>query len=612
MLFDISDLVYYIGHHPNLTGIQRVQSSIVLAMLNDEALPKSSVIFLSFNVGTRSWMAIPAGFLLSLLQDLFLPQSQRLVIFSAPDARYGHLPGAREFDGVGVLDDGNSSVLCLLGAAWVQRDYFHRILSFKRRFGTRFVMMVHDLIPIYARETCDQDTARVFEDFLRRAIRHVDHYLSVSENTAKDLRRYVDALSLPEPAITVSRNGSSFDEFLQTREYLGETGRDDLPERFVLFVATIEGRKNHQLMLDVWRRMVTDGDDPPSLVCVGRVGWKSQSFITALVETDYLNGKVVLLQEISDAHLKLLYMRSLFTVCPSLYEGWGLPVGELLAAGKICVCSDRAALPEVAGEFGTYIDIDNPEQSRQVIRRLIFDEDARKRQEAKIQAGYTPITWRSVAEKVVAVCEAAVGREWRDPYPYARIPYSSEISFGLLGRDMDGIFGDDLVARTVNARQGHFLRAGLKEQDFLQGEEARGAGVWAEPENWGTWLCHSAGDVTLGLGPNESQLYHIFLRLRAGATTGDLQLKLSANGEVVWEGSVGAKPRNIALQVRRRTYGGGGWRVRLRVDPDLPTEMRAQIAAVDSRVPIIGFERLLVVPENDLKTRLDVLSNLLL
>ena len=128
MLFDISDLVYYIGHHPNLTGIQRVQSSIVLSMMIEEVLPQTSVIFLCFNARIRRWTAIPTGFLISLLEDLFLPERERLISFPADEARDGQLPGAREFDGVGVLDDGNPSVLCLLGAAWVQRDYFHRIL----------------------------------------------------------------------------------------------------------------------------------------------------------------------------------------------------------------------------------------------------------------------------------------------------------------------------------------------------------------------------------------------------------------------------------------------------------------------------------------------------
>ena len=141
----------------------------------------------------------------------------------------------RAFDGTGVLDDGHPSVLCLLGAAWVHQDYLHRVLALKRRFGTKFVMMVHDLIPIYARETCDQDTARVFEEFMRRALRHADHILSVSENTARDVRRYARSLTIPEPPITVTRNGSSFAEFLPKGMPLaGETDLPALPERFVL------------------------------------------------------------------------------------------------------------------------------------------------------------------------------------------------------------------------------------------------------------------------------------------------------------------------------------------------------------------------------------------
>ena len=303
ILFDISDLVYYLGRHPNLTGIQRVQSSIVLSAVAGELLPPSAFVFLSFNAKIRRWLAIPSGFLISLLQDLFLPERERLVRFSTDDARDGILPGAADFDGKGLLDDGVPSVLCLLGAAWVQQDYFHHILAFKRKFNTRFVMMMHDLIPIYARETCDQGTVQVFEAFLRRALRHADHCLCVSENTASDLRRCSRTLSLPEPKITVTRNGSSFDEFLPKMVSGGDVGPENLPDRFVLFVSTIEGRKNHRLIFEVWQRMIDEGDDPPHLVCVGRVGWRSEAFVAKLVETNYLDGKVMLLEDISDADL---------------------------------------------------------------------------------------------------------------------------------------------------------------------------------------------------------------------------------------------------------------------------------------------------------------------
>ena len=131
-----------------------------------------------------------------------------------------------------MLDSGGPSVLCLLGAAWVHQDYIHRVLALKRQFGTRFVMTVHDLIPIYARETCDQDTAVVFEEFMRRALKHTDHILAVSENTARDVKRYSASLQLPEPPITVTKNGSSFTEFLQEGTAQGEIAVAELPEAF--------------------------------------------------------------------------------------------------------------------------------------------------------------------------------------------------------------------------------------------------------------------------------------------------------------------------------------------------------------------------------------------
>jgi glycosyltransferase involved in cell wall biosynthesis len=610
MLFDVSDLIYYISEHANLTGIQRVQSSIVLAMIDGQVLAPSSVIFLSFNAKTRNWVVIPTGFLISLLRDLFLPESQRLIFFPAEEARYGVLPGAQPFDGTRFLDDRNRSVLCLLGAAWVHQDYLHRVLALKRRFGTRFVMMLHDLIPIYARETCDQDTARVFEEFMRRALRHVDHILAVSENTAKDVRRYLATLQFPEPAITVTKNGSSFAEFLPKAAHAGAAIMlQDLPERFVLFVATIEGRKNHQLMFDLWRRMVEEGDDPPHLICVGRLGWKATAFVSALVETNYLDARVHLFREVSDTDLQILYARCLFTVCPSLYEGWGLPVGESLAMGKICVSSNRASIPEVAGDCGVYIDIDSVDQSLKVIRDLISDEKARKRLEAKIDREFVPTTWRSVAERVVAACKASVNIEWHEPYPYTALPYSTEVSFGRLDQDTDGT-GELVLARIVDSRMGHFKYDLLDQQSFLLGEEIRSGGSWAQPERWGTWLCHSGGDIVFSLAAEASEFYYVFLRVLVCGVLHEQPVRLLANGEKLWVGKIGAKSKDVVLRVRKRANPTSPWKLRIGAEVDLSREIRSQIAALDSRVPTIGFERFIVIPENDINARLDVLSNL--
>jgi hypothetical protein len=275
-------------------------------------------------------------------------------------------------------------------------------------------------------------------------------------------------------------------------------------------------------------------------------------------------------------------------VFPSLYEGWGLPVGESLAAGKVCVCSNRASLPEVAGEFGAYLDIDDPEQSLRVVRDLISDTAGREQLEQKIRRHYEPVTWKSVAERVVAACKATAKTDWQEPYPYPAIPYSSEVSFAWFGGNDQRTSGDELLARIVDARRGYFLRDPLSEESFLRGEEARAGGIWAEPENWGTWLCQGGGEVALGLAPNDGELYDVFLRLRASGPVAELRIRLIANGDPVWEGEIGPQARNIIARVRRRGAGTGHWLLRLRVDLDLSAELRAQIAALDRRVPTIG------------------------
>src|SRR5262249_47587762 len=155
---------------------------------------------------------------------------------------------------------------------------------------------------IYAPHTCEPGTTKLFETFLRRALRHTEHFLCISENTAKDLVRYARSLGLPEPSRTVIRNGSSFAELLPpaTAGRAAHWPTVDIPEPFVLFVSTIEGRKNHDLMFGIWRDMAWQAVDAPTLVCIGQVRWKSRDFIAQLVESNYLDGKIMIMQDVSD------------------------------------------------------------------------------------------------------------------------------------------------------------------------------------------------------------------------------------------------------------------------------------------------------------------------
>jgi hypothetical protein len=165
----------------------------------------------------------------------------------------------------------------------------------------------------------------------------------------------------------------------------------------------------------------------------------------------------------------------------------------------------------------------------------------------------------------------------------------------------------------VGARMGYFSHDLLQEQSFLRGEHVRADGIWAEPEHWGTWLCGPAGDLVMACEPDDSLFYLVFLRVRASSPAGTLQVRLSANGETAWLGGIGSNSSNIVLRVRKKFRGADSyWRLTMRAEVDLSPEVYKQIIAADSRGPTIGFERLIVVPESDLQTRLDVLTAMLL
>jgi glycosyltransferase involved in cell wall biosynthesis len=613
ILFDISDLIYYIGHHPNLTGIQRVQASVILSLLRSVLYPIEKVHFISFDTEVNGFILIDKTLVYDLLVDLFNAPEDRTIEFKVEDAREGRLvPGALPAKIASVLDDGHPAVLCLLGAAWVRADYFHHVLMLKRRFGTRFAMVLHDLIPIYARHTCDQGTIKVYEAFLRRALRHTDHFLCVSEHTAADLVRYASSLGLPEPPRSVIRNGSSFAELMPSApKGDGSGGAAEFPEGFVLFVSTVEGRKNHDLMLRVWRDMASRGVALPTLLCIGRLGWKAENFVTQLVETSYLNGKIVVMQDVADRVLLDLYNRCLFTVFPSHYEGWGLPVGESLAQGKICVCSDRASLPEVAGEYGVYIDIDDPPACGRTIEGLITDEARRHEMETRIAQNFAPIPWASVAQRVLDGCAAAAASRWPDPYPLPRSAYGHEVSFGRIEVEAEYLYGDKLLEHIAGSRKSCFVSDALDEAGFLCAEDARIAGEWRSPEDWGSWVSYPGGEVAFALEASESASVYLFLRCHVAPPLRREEVTIFANGDRLWRGAIGEYARDLCLKVYKRN-GSGPWTLRLGIWAPEKAQLYDALLEVDNRAPAIGLHRLVIVPEDDLHLRLEILQNLLL
>lgn len=203
--------------------------------------------------------------------------------------------------------------------------------------------------------------------------------------------------------------GSGFRQALTA----GNQALISLPPRYVLYVSTIELRKNHRLLVRVWQRLLErHGNDlVPNLVFAGKIGWLVDDLLEELAASNYLNGKIVLLRSLSDTELQQAYRSCLFTVFPSLSEGWGLPIVESLAHGKFCVASNHTSIPEAGGKLIDYFDPVNEDDALAKIERPLTDQGYLAAREAQLRAEYRARTWGDCVRGLIGALDAAAAED---------------------------------------------------------------------------------------------------------------------------------------------------------------------------------------------------------
>jgi glycosyltransferase involved in cell wall biosynthesis len=145
----------------------------------------------------------------------------------------------------------------------------------------------------------------------------------------------------------------------------------------------------------------------PDLVFAGKPGWLTADFLQQMENTFWLNGRIKFVNSPPDAALAALYQGCLFTVFPSLYEGWGLPVTESLSFGKTVAASNRASIPEAGGAFCSYFDPEDLVAATAVIRGLIERPERVAELEARIAMQFRPPSWAETAAALVAALAPA-------------------------------------------------------------------------------------------------------------------------------------------------------------------------------------------------------------
>jgi glycosyltransferase involved in cell wall biosynthesis len=293
-----------------------------------------------------------------------------------------------------------------LGAGWGIPNYMKYIAEVKRCHGIKFAILVHDLIPIQYESFVEPHHTVQFRNWLRDALPVADIVFTNSKYSRTALIEFAAESGWRLPRVEALQMGSDLGDRLPA----DAQAVTSFPARYVLLVSTIEVRKNHRLLVRVWQRLLErhGADLVPNLIFVGKIGWLVDGLLADLEATEYLNGKIILLRSLSDPELQQAYRSCLFTVFPSLCEGWGLPIAESLAHGKFCVASNHTSIPEVGGNLIDYFDPLNEDDALAKIERPLIEPGYLAAREAQLRAEYHPRTWADCVHALIGALDQTV------------------------------------------------------------------------------------------------------------------------------------------------------------------------------------------------------------
>lgn len=473
---DVTDLVEFLQRRESVSGVQRVIAETAPLLLDRDAdaqavvLDRGRGVFVPMT-GQETQALVRTG-----VSSFNADPDREAIATAAHDC----LERARAAAPLAVDD---STVLVFLGAVWISDALMLAARDAHAR-GARCVYLLYDLTPVL--ETGHTAAVnRLFERYLRLVTQTGSAVPAISQSSRTDYERYARARGWSAPPGRVTGLPCGL-----TPAQHGLSGQDEVsespwPRPYALFVGTVEARKSHLLALRAWQRLIErhGAQNVPDLVCIGRLGWNADAFLDEYVATAGLDGKLsVLSTSVPDAELARFYAHARFTVYPSSYEGWGLPVSESLAFGKVAVVAHNSSLPEAGGELASYFESGSIDDLVRVIERDGLDEQARTALEARIGIVFEDLTWQQVADTIAADIDLARTQEGRPPvYPAVELGREYVLSLGEPAPDAG--YADQYFAHLQ--AQGLTPMLQQSRRDDAAVVDAAIVGPVGSPQTWG-------------------------------------------------------------------------------------------------------------------------------
>jgi glycosyltransferase involved in cell wall biosynthesis len=313
-----------------------------------------------------------------------LPQNARVYVFDLTGR--GRIPGSLR-----ALTAGAYVLWMKLAGCDVMFAANYFLPRLHSAVARRRVIAIHDLTYKRFPELLQKETLHNLTALMAREIAMADAIVCVSESTRRDLLRYYEVD--PSRAVAVLSGVTA---------PAAPAPIDGLPARYLLFVSTIEPRKNLGVLLDAFEQLRARGEYDGELVVVGRVGWKSESLLPRL-----RRAGVHHLDYLAAGQLATVYRRAELFVFPSIYEGFGFPLAEAMLHEVPSIAARSSSLPEVGGDAALYFEPENAKELAALIARVTGDSALRAELVARGREQVKKFQWSDAAAKTLDVLRHA-------------------------------------------------------------------------------------------------------------------------------------------------------------------------------------------------------------
>jgi len=257
------------------------------------------------------------------------------------------------------------------------------------------IVSIHDVLWKKEPDSMPRDKRLLESLLMPQALRRAHRVIAVSHSVSEELQNYFPFVS--GKISTILEASSLASKQLQTTLKKGG---------YMLFVGTLEPRKNLLTLLEAYHRLQEVQRDAPKLVIAGGTGWKMPD-LEQIAKNLGISHKVDFPGLADDDELSELYSHCDFLVFPSLYEGFGLPLVEAMSFGKPVITSNISSMPEVAGDAGLLVDPHSPGEIAEAMKKLITDRALHRRLSENALTQSAKFSWDRAAEETLAVLESA-------------------------------------------------------------------------------------------------------------------------------------------------------------------------------------------------------------